>query len=63
MIGEVVSVDSENIVVRSKDGGQAFNLDMAEWTNSKYTLDDTSKEIKETIEGVFRQYPLRLAWL
>ena len=62
MIGEVVSVDSENIVVRSKDGGQAFNLDMAEWTNSKYTLDDTSKEIKETIEGVFRQYPLRLAW-
>lgn len=62
MIGEVVSVDSESIVVRSKDGGQAFNLDMAEWTNSKYTLDDTSKEIKETIEGVFRQYPLRLAW-
>ena len=62
MIGEVVSVDSENIVVRSKDGGPAFNLDMAEWTNSKYTLDDTSKEIKETIEGVFRQYPLRLAW-
>lgn len=62
MIGEVVSVDSENIVVRSKDGGQAFNLDMAEWTNSKYTLDNTSKEIKETIEGVFRQYPLRLAW-
>ena len=62
MIGEVVSVDSESIIVRSKDGGQAFNLDMAEWTNSKYTLDDTSKEIKETIEGVFRQYPLRLAW-
>ena len=62
MIGEVVSVDGKEIVVKGKDGDPAFNLEKAEWTNSKYTLDDVSKEIKETVEGVFRQYPLRLAW-
>lgn len=62
MIGEVVSVDSSNITVRGKNGGGTFNLEPAEWTNSKYTLDNASKEIKETIEGVFRQYPVRLAW-
>lgn len=62
MIGEVVFVDGNEITVRSKNGGGAFRLDKAEWTNSKYTLDDASKEIKETVEGVFRQYPLRLAW-
>jgi len=62
MISEVVDVDDEDIFVRGKNGGDAFKLDLAEWTNSKYTLDSASKEIKETVEGVFRQYPVRLAW-
>lgn len=62
MIGEIVYVDDKRISVRGKNGGMTFDLDKAEWTNSKYTLDNASKEIKETIEGVFRQYPVRLAW-
>lgn len=62
MIGEVVDVCHDFIKVRGKNGGDAFNLERAEWTNSKYTIDNASKEIKETVEGVFRQYPLRLAW-
>lgn len=62
MIGEVVSLTGKNIVVRSKDSRQTFNLEKSEWTNSKYTLDDESKEIKETVEGTFKQYPIRLAW-
>ncbi len=35
---------------------------MAEWQNMKYTLDDETKEIQETIIGTFTQYPLKLAW-
>lgn len=62
MIGEVVSLNETSIIVRGKNGGESFNLDRAEWANSKYTIDDVTKEIKETVEGVFRQYPLRLAW-
>lgn len=62
MIGEVVSLDSNSIVVKSKESGEAFNLEKAEWANCKYTIDNETKEIKETVEGVFRQYPLRLAW-
>lgn len=62
MIGEIVDVDTNGILVRAKGGGEVFSLEKAEWTNAKYTLDDESKEIKETVEGVFRQYPLRLAW-
>ena len=62
MIGEVVSVEAGEIVVKGKDTGDEFKLDRAEWTNSKYTLDSASKEIRETVDGVFRQYPLRLAW-
>lgn len=62
MIGEVVSVNENGIMVRCKNGGNAFRLEKTEWTNSKYTLDNISNEIKETTEGFFRQYPLRLAW-
>lgn len=62
MIGEVVRIDNEGIIVKSKDDDEEFELEKAEWTNAKYTLNEETKEIEETIEGVFRQYPVRLAW-
>ncbi len=62
MIGEVVSVDDSHILVRGKNSEEAFSLERAEWTNAKYELDNATKEIKETVEGVFSQYPLKLAW-
>lgn len=62
MIGEVTYTDRDKIRVRSKDTGETIDLEPTEWTNSKYTLDSKTKEITETVEGVFRQYPLRLAW-
>lgn len=62
MIGEVTTICGEKVSVRSKETGDTFDLQPMEWTNAKYTLNERSKEIEETIEGVFRQYPLRLAW-
>lgn len=60
-IGHVQTVTPHNIVVRCDDGA-AFNVEPSEWANSRYTLDEATKEIREEIEGTFRQYPLRLAW-
>lgn len=66
MIGEVIGVrtdeDGGKITVRSKDSGEEFDLEKMEWTNAKYTLNEKTKEIEETVEGKFMQYPLRLAW-
>lgn len=62
MIGEVVRISNDEIIVRSKDDDEEFELEKSEWTNSKYTLNEETKEIEETVEGVFRQYPVRLAW-
>lgn len=62
MIGEVVRISNDEIIVRSKDTDEEFELEQMEWTNSKYTLNEETKEIEETVEGVFRQYPVRLAW-
>ena len=57
-----MSIDGSEIVVRSRDTDEEFELEKAEWANAKYTLNEETKEIEETVEGVFRQYPVRLAW-
>ena len=66
MIGEVIGVKSDEegdkIIVRSKDSDEEFELEKMEWVNAKYTINEETKEIEETVEGKFRQYPLRLAW-
>lgn len=62
MIGEVVWTDADQVRVKSRDTGAVIAVAPVEWTNSRYDLDASTKEITETVEGVFRQYPLRLAW-
>lgn len=59
-IGYVESLSQREIVVQCDD--EAFVVEPSEWANSRYILDEETKEIREEIEGTFRQYPLRLAW-
>ncbi len=62
MIGEVVTVNETGMFVRGKDSKHEFQLLQEEWGNYKYVLNEETKEITEEIAGVFRQYPIRLAW-
>ncbi len=62
MIGEVTHCDKNMVKVMSRDTNMEIELTLAEWTNAKYTLNEKTKEIEESIEGVYRQFPLRLAW-
>lgn len=62
MIGRVTAISSRGFSVVPKDGGDAIEVTPEEWTNSRYELDEKSKEIKEVVEGVFRQYPVKTAW-
>jgi hypothetical protein len=61
-IGKVESFNDEIIVVKCPDDDFSIRVEMVEWQNMKYTLDDETKEIQETIIGTFTQYPLKLAW-
>jgi len=61
-IGKVESFDDNIIVVKCPDDDFRIRVEMAEWQNMKYTLDEETKEISETIIGTFTQYPLKLAW-
>ncbi len=61
MIGRVVFVSPSKIIV-SDESGNDITVDRETWTNLKYTIDENTKEITETIAGSFSQYPLRAAW-
>ena len=61
-IGTVVKIAGEVIHVRCKGDADDIQVGRAEWQNTKYTIDEQTKEIKESIVGVFRQIPLKLAW-
>ena len=61
-LGIVSAVDAESICVRGIDDGVEIEVEPDAWTNARYVIDKETKEIREEIEGEFRQYPLRLAW-
>lgn len=61
-LGIVSAVDAGRICVRGIDDDVEIEVEPDVWTNARYVIDKESKEIREEIEGEFRQYPLRLAW-
>jgi hypothetical protein len=61
-IGKVVSIEEDTVEVQCPGEDSAITVYPLEWQNIKYTLDEESKEISESIEGVFTQLPLKLAW-
>ncbi|MCF0203219.1 MAG: AAA family ATPase [Bacteroidaceae bacterium] len=61
-LATVVELDENSIMVQCIEDDLIVEVTRDEWENSKYSLDATTHEIVEEIEGRFVQYPLRLAW-
>ena len=62
MIGRVVYADDSEIRVLGTGQTEAIVVEKQEWENERYTVNDKTKEIETEVLGVFKQYPLRLAW-
>ena len=61
-IGKITSFEDDIIFVKCDGDYGIIPVLPAEWTNSKYTINEETKEITETPIGSFKQYPLKLAW-
>lgn len=61
-LARVVEVADEHVTVEGLEDGRLINVTPMEWANARYVIDRQSREIREEVEGIFRQYPLRLAW-
>ena len=54
--------EEQLIIVHCKEDNRTIYVPRLVWENTKYVIDDETKEIREEVDGTFRQYPLRLAW-
>ena len=61
-IGRVVHVDKQQILVLCEGDAEAIEVEPMEWENTRYTLNEETREIETDIQGTFKQYPRRLAW-
>ena len=62
MIGHISEIDSKGFSVIPKGSDAAIRVEPEEWTNSRYVLNESTKEITEEVEGVFKQVPVNAAW-
>lgn len=62
MIGEVVGFGSNFIKVEPHESAEVIEVGHEKWENTKYELDEKTKEITEEVIGTFSQYPLKTAW-
>ena len=61
-IGRVEDYDPEvGVAVVDGDGNRIF-VKQERWENVRYQVDENDNQIKQVVDGVFVQYPLRLAW-
>lgn len=61
-IGRVVELGKDCVKVVCTGEENAIEVTPQEWENAKYTVNPQTHEIETDVQGVFRQYPLRLAW-
>lgn len=61
-IGRVVELGNDCVKVVCTGENDPIEVTPQEWENAKYTVNPQTHEIETDIQGLFRQYPLRLAW-
>jgi hypothetical protein len=61
-IGVITELDNEKIIVHCKNDQELIEIKKDKWENIRYSVDKTSRQLKEEVLGSFTQYPLRLAW-
>lgn len=61
-IGHVTHIDNEKILVLCPGDDKEIEVQQETWENTKYSLNEKTKQIEAEVQGTFKQYPLRLAW-
>jgi len=59
-LAEVAAVTKDSVKIRIED--EVYVLERFTWEKIHYTFDDFTQEIKQEVDGSFKQYPLKLAW-
>ena len=58
---EAIDEDSSIIYVITEDG-EEYEVEPAQWSNIRYTFNEKEQKIEEEEIGIYKQFPIRLAW-
>ena len=61
-IGRVMEAGEKHLTVYCDGDANAIEVEPLEWENTRYTLNEKTREIESEVQGTFKQLPLRLAW-
>lgn len=61
-IGRIIEMGEDYVLVRCPGDLQPIEVRPLAWESLRYELNELTREINETVTGVFIQLPLRLAW-
>ena len=61
-IGRVTEASENGLTVYCEGDAEAIEVEPLEWENTRYTLNEQTREIESEVQGTFKQLPLRLAW-
>ena len=61
-IGHIREIGENRLTVYCEGDADAIEVEPLEWENTRYTLNEKTREIESEVQGTFKQLPLRLAW-
>ena len=61
-IGVVTDFYEEYILVQCPGEDEKISVEPLEWENCRYVINEQTQEMETEVVGIFKQYPLRLAW-
>ena len=61
-IGHIEEFLEDMILVKCPGEDELIAVERLEWENTKYVINEQTQEMETEVQGVFSQYPLKLAW-
>lgn len=62
-LGVIETIDEEtSLLYVITEDGEEYEVEPAQWSNIRYTFNEKEQKIEEEEIGVYRQFPIRLAW-
>lgn len=61
-IGVVTDFYEGYILVQCPGEDEKIAVEPLEWENCRYVINEQTQEMETEVQGIFKQYPLRLAW-
>lgn len=61
-IGKITDITDSTVEVSCTNPDEVIDVEIVEWQNIRFILNENTQEIDEEVIGTFTQFPLKLAW-